>query len=111
MCSDPLDPGGEVRGSSVGCTIGMSDILAIRVAAALDLHRGLLELKICILRQVCFACGGIFFVFSMSLRFQIRRPRAVSVDSVKELRHSANLPTENSRPPIPTRCGVYCALT
>ena len=64
MCSDPLDPGGEVRGSSVGCTIGMSDILAIRVAAALDLHRGLLELKICILRQVCFGCGGIsFFLF------------------------------------------------
>ena len=25
MCSDPLDPGGEVRGCSVGCTIAMPD--------------------------------------------------------------------------------------
>ena len=26
MCSDPLDPDGEVRGCSVGCTITMSDV-------------------------------------------------------------------------------------
>ena len=26
MCSDPLDPGGEKRGCSLGCTLGMSDI-------------------------------------------------------------------------------------
>ena len=25
MCSDTLDPGGEVRGCSMGCTIAMSD--------------------------------------------------------------------------------------
>ena len=30
----------------------------------------------------------------------------ISVDNVKRLRQSANLPTENSRPPIPTRCTV-----
>ena len=32
MCSGPLDPGGEVRGCSVGCTIGMSDIAPFRAA-------------------------------------------------------------------------------
>ena len=28
MCSGPHDPDGDVRGCSVGCTIGVSDILA-----------------------------------------------------------------------------------
>ena len=51
--------------------------------------------------------GGVdFFVLSMSLHFEIRRPRAVGVESVKGLRQPANLPTENSRPPIPTKCTV-----
>ena len=40
------------------------------------------------------------------LHVQIRTSRAVSVDSVKGLRQPTNLPTENSRPPIPTRCTV-----
>ena len=66
---------------------------------------GLLWLSWCVLG------GADFFLFSMSLHFQIRRPRAVSVDLVKGLRQPANLPTENSRPPIPTRCTVYCAPT
>ena len=34
--------------------------------------------------------------------FQIRRSSAVSVDSVKGQRQPANLPTEKSRPPIPS---------
>ena len=38
MCSDPLDPGGEVRGCSVGCTLGMLDVLPLGAAAALDVH-------------------------------------------------------------------------
>ena len=58
-----------------------------------------------------FWVGRDFFVFSISLHFQSRRPRAVNVDSVKGLRQPTNLPTENSRPPIPTRCTVYCAPT
>ena len=29
MCSDPLDPGGEVHGCSVGCTLGSSDVLPL----------------------------------------------------------------------------------
>ena len=49
---------------------------------------------------VCLRWGGIFFVLSLSLHFQIRRSRAVSIESVKGLRQPANnLPTENSRPP------------
>ena len=44
---------------------------------------------------VCFGCGEIS-------RFQTRKARAVSVDSVKGQRQPVNLPTENSRPPIPT---------
>ena len=55
----------------------------------------------------CFGWGGFFSrVFSMSLHFQIRTSRAVSVDSVKGLRQPANLPAENSCPRIPTRCTV-----
>ena len=51
-----------------------------------------------------FVLGGAdFFVLTMSLHVQIRTSRAVSVDSVKGLRQPDNLPTENSRPPIPTR--------
>ena len=55
--------------------------------------------------------GADNFVFSISLNFLIRKPRAVSIDKVKGLRQQANLPTENSRPPIPTTCTVYCAPT
>ena len=33
MCSDPLDPGGEVRGCSAGCTLGMSDISPLAFVA------------------------------------------------------------------------------
>ena len=59
MCSDPLDPGGEVRGCSVGGTFSMSDILPLRVASALNVHRGFLEQKTCIFKRVYFGCGGI----------------------------------------------------
>ena len=31
MSCDPFDPDGEVRGCTVGCTIGVSDISASRV--------------------------------------------------------------------------------
>ena len=64
MCSDPLDPGREVRGCSAGCTLGMSDISPFRVAAALDVHREFPELKQCTFKQVCFGCGGISWFFS-----------------------------------------------
>ena len=59
----------------------------------------------------CVFGGAGFVVLSMSFQFQIRKPRAVRVESVKVLRQPANLPTKNSRPPIPTTCTVYCAPT
>ena len=51
MCSDPLDPGGKVRGCSVGCKLGMSDVLSFRSAAALDVHTMLPERKTCIIKN------------------------------------------------------------
>ena len=59
MCSDPLDPGGEVRGCSVGCTLGMSDISHFCVTAASNVHREFPELKECICKPVWFGCGGV----------------------------------------------------
>ena len=38
-------------------------------------------------------------------------PRAVSVDSVKGIRQPSNLPTDTSRPLIPTRFTIYCTPT
>ena len=63
MCSDPYDLGGEVRGCPVGCTLVISDMLALRVAAAWNLHRWFLELKKWIFKRVCFGCGGIYVFF------------------------------------------------
>ena len=54
-----------------------------------------------------FWVGRIFLCFTLVCIFKfIRRPRAASVESVKGLRQPANLPTDNSRPPIPIRCTV-----
>ena len=64
---------------------------------------------------VGFGCGGIscfpgFCIYKfVHTTSGCERPRAVSVDSVNGLRQLANLPTENSRSPIPTRCTIYCA--
>ena len=68
---------------------------------------------------VCFGCGGIsrfsgIYIFKLARVYTTagcERPRAVSVDLVKGLRQPANLPTENSCLPIPTRCTMYCAPT
>ena len=58
MCSDPLDPGGEVRGCSLGCTFGVSDIPPLVFIAA-GRSIGVSELKRNILGRVCFGCGEI----------------------------------------------------
>ena len=66
MCSDPLDPGGEVRGCSVAGTLDMSDISPFRVAAVLNVHREFPELK-----KMHFE-SGVFWVrwdFVFFLRF------------------------------------------
>ena len=52
MCSDPLDPGGEVRGCSAGWTLGMSDVLPFGAAAAFDVQKEFPELKVCFFRRV-----------------------------------------------------------
>ena len=56
----------------------------------------------------CVSRGtGFFRAFpEFAFNFQIRGPKAVSVESVKGLRQPANLPTDNSRPLIPTGCTV-----
>ena len=45
MCSDPLDPGGEVLSSSVDCTIGMWDISPLVFIVAAGGYIGFPELK------------------------------------------------------------------
>ena len=61
MCSDPLDPGGEVRGCSVGCTLAMSDISPCR----LEVQREFPELQKCILKRVWFGRGDISCFFPL----------------------------------------------
>ena len=60
MCSDPLDPGGEVRGSFEGCTIGMWDIAPLVFIVPAGRYIGCLELKM-FFKRGCFRCGGIFW--------------------------------------------------
>ena len=40
MCSDTLNPGGEVRGCSVGCILGMSDVSPFVFIAAATRYMG-----------------------------------------------------------------------
>ena len=72
---------------------------------------------------VDFVClkGGRFFrvfhEFAFSNSYTCTRPLAArdpeqsASTRVKGLRQPANLPTENSCPPIPTRCTFYCTPT
>ena len=59
MCSDPVDPGGEVRGCCVGCTIAMSDVSPFVFIVTAGKNIGFLELKKCFFKRRCFECGGI----------------------------------------------------
>ena len=59
MCSDPADPGGEVRRCSVGCTITMSDVSPfVRIQLAGPYRECPLRKK-CFLMWVGVGCGGI----------------------------------------------------
>ena len=64
MCSDPLDPDGEVRGCSVGCTIGMSDISASRVLQPRNVPSGVSRTK-----KMHFQAGMLYEVWRMSCFF------------------------------------------
>ena len=57
MCSDPVDPGGEVLSSSVGCTKGMWDIAPLVWIIATGRYIGFLELKKCFFMQGRCGCG------------------------------------------------------
>ena len=59
MCSDPLDPDGEVRGCSVGCTIAMSDVSPSVWIQQAGTYREFPFKKNCFVMWVCFRCGGI----------------------------------------------------
>ena len=58
------------------------------------------------LLEVVAVAGLMWVLWCVLLGGFFRRPRAVSVDSVKGLRQTANLPSENSRPPITNRYTV-----
>ena len=59
---------------------------------------GLLWISWCVLGGAGFSCVFVFFRY---LYVQIRRARAVSVDSVKGPRQPAHMPTVNSRTRYP----------
>ena len=59
MCSEPLDPGGEVRACSVRCTLRMSDMSHFRVPAACRSIWSFQHLKNAFFTRVCVGCGGI----------------------------------------------------
>ena len=53
-----------------------------------------------------FGGVGFFLVFQVTTFSNSYTQSTVSVDSVEGLRQPANLPTDNSCPPISTRCTV-----
>ena len=56
MCSDTLNPGGEVLGCSVCCILGMPEISPFVFIAAASRYMGFLELNKCIFQ------AGVFWV-------------------------------------------------
>ena len=66
MCSDSLDPDGEVRGCSVGCTIGVSDISASRVLQSRNVPSGVSRTKKCIVKWEVVRGAAKVRVFLMS---------------------------------------------
>ena len=65
MCSDTLNPGGEVRGCSVGCILDMPEISPFVYIAAASKYMGFLELKKGFFKRGCFGCGGISCFFNV----------------------------------------------
>ena len=59
MCSDPVDPGGEVRSCYVGCILGMPEISPFVFIIAASRYMGFLELKKSFFKRGCLGCGGI----------------------------------------------------
>ena len=80
MCSDTLNPGGEVRGCCVGCILDMPEISPFVFIAEATRYMGFLELTKCFFKRRCFGCGGIscFFVTSVCVALIFERARSAS---------------------------------
>ena len=63
MCSDPVDPGGEVRGCSVGCILGMSDVSPFAFIAAATRYMGFTRSKEMLFHPGVFRVRWNFLVF------------------------------------------------
>ena len=65
MYSGPLDPSGDVRGYSVGCTLSMSVISLFRAPAAFNVHREFPELNNVFSSGYVLGAAGfrVFFFF------------------------------------------------
>ena len=57
MCSDTLSPGGEVRGCSVGCILGMPEVSHFVFIVEPSRYMGFLELNKCFFKRGCKAEG------------------------------------------------------
>ena len=75
MCSDTINPGGEVQICSVGCILGIPEIPPFVFNVAASKYMGFLELNKCFFKKGCFRCGGICFF----LMFDKHDRRYVSV--------------------------------
>ena len=61
MCSDTLNPGGEVQGCSVGCILGMPEISPfVFIAASYQVH-GISRTKEMLFQAGVFGCGEFFW--------------------------------------------------
>ena len=90
MCSGLHDPDGEVRGGSVGCTIGVSDTSASRVLQPRNVPSGVSKAK-----KNAFSSGGVvrgaakfgvFLIFMKTSTTVGKCPfmsRAVSLEEVR----------------------------
>ena len=67
MCSDTLNPSGEVRGCSVGCILGMPDVSPFVFIVAAGRYMGFLDLNKCFFKRGCFGCGGTSCFFGTSV--------------------------------------------
>ena len=64
MCADTLNPGGEVRGSSVGCVLGICQRYRhLCLSQQATRYMGFLELKKSFFKLGCFGCSEFFWGF------------------------------------------------
>ena len=90
MCSDTLDPGGEVQICSVGCILGMPEIPPFLFIVAASRCMGFLELKKRFFNRGCLGCGGI------SKAERAKRPRPFFAFRAKKPLHNEARPRERS---------------